>query len=91
MLNCACWHPKIEEQFLTCSNDWLVSVCTCTVNVVTGLDNIFSGTDCVFSPDEQVIMTGVSVRKGEVKRPCVSISFAVEHIYTVFFPLQGKG
>ena len=49
------------------------------------------GTDCVFSPDEQVIMTGVSVRKGEVKRPCVSISFAVEHIYTVFFPLQGKG
>ena len=38
------------------------------VNVVTGLDNMFAGTDCVFSPDEQVIMTGVSVKKGEVRR-----------------------
>lgn len=38
------------------------------VNVVTGLDNIFAGTDCVFSPDEQTIMTGVSVKKGEVRK-----------------------
>lgn len=38
------------------------------VNVVTGLDNMFAGTDCVFSPDEQTIMTGVSVKKGEVMR-----------------------
>ena len=22
MLNCACWHPKVKDQFLTCSNDW---------------------------------------------------------------------
>jgi hypothetical protein len=35
---------------------------------VTGLDNIFAGTDCVFSPDEQTIMTGVSVKKGEVMK-----------------------
>ena len=57
-----------------------------TINVVTGLDNIFSGTDCVFSPDEQVVMTGVSVRKGEVKRPPVC---QYSHTY-IFLLLQGK-
>lgn len=27
MLNCGCWHPKIKEEFMTCSNDgWVLNV-----------------------------------------------------------------
>ena len=29
MLNGACWHPKVKEQFMTCSNDWCVCVGVC--------------------------------------------------------------
>lgn len=37
------------------------------LNVVNGLDNFFSFTDCVFSPDDQMIITGLSVKKNAGK------------------------
>ena len=62
-------HSRIQS----CTGDdtlklWDIRSFKRPVNIVTGLDNMFAGTDCVFSPDEQTIMTGVSVKKGEVMR-----------------------
>ncbi|XP_021365912.1 WD repeat-containing protein 70-like isoform X2 [Mizuhopecten yessoensis] len=37
------------------------------LNVVNDLDNFFSFTDCVFSPDDQMIITGLSVKKNTGK------------------------
>lgn len=34
------------------------------VNTANNLDNVFVGTDCWFSPDEKVVMTGTSVKRG---------------------------
>ncbi|XP_064384798.1 WD repeat-containing protein 70-like isoform X2 [Halichondria panicea] len=181
MVNCGCWHPRIREHFLTCSNDgslrvWdvnekkkqlhvikgrdkqgrkiAVNTCaysrdggliagalydgsiqiwknsspftrsqfqhftahtagseTCSlcfshdnhtlisrggdntlklwdlrsfkrpVNVVTELDTFFSGTDCVFSPNEQVIMTGTSVKKGQGKGKLMFFDRELNEVY----------
>lgn len=35
------------------------------LNVATGLDSFFPMTDCCFSPDDQLLVTGTSVKKGE--------------------------
>ncbi|KAM9841560.1 WD repeat-containing protein 70 isoform 3-T3 [Aulostomus maculatus] len=35
------------------------------VNVTTGLTNYFAMTDCCFSPDDQLLVTGTSVKKDE--------------------------
>ncbi|XP_041937033.1 WD repeat-containing protein 70 [Alosa sapidissima] len=35
------------------------------LNVATGLSTFFPMTDCCFSPDDQLLVTGTSVRKGE--------------------------
>ncbi|XP_060086401.1 WD repeat-containing protein 70-like [Ylistrum balloti] len=37
------------------------------LNVVNDLDNFFSFTDCVFSPDDQMVITGLSVKKNSGK------------------------
>ena len=42
---------------------------------------LFSRTDCVFSPDEQLIMTGTSVRKGQVCTLMVQVT--VRHLDVV--------
>ncbi|KAL5252021.1 hypothetical protein ACHWQZ_G014988 [Mnemiopsis leidyi] len=34
------------------------------VHSASSLDNVFIGTDCWFSPDEKVVMTGTSVKRG---------------------------
>uniref|UniRef100_A0A671LXX8 WD repeat-containing protein 70 n=1 Tax=Sinocyclocheilus anshuiensis TaxID=1608454 RepID=A0A671LXX8_9TELE len=101
MLNDSCWHPKIKEEFLTCSNDGTVRTWdlnsekkqksvfkprslqggTCARSLarlqqlrltsgkplaaVTGLTSFFPMTDCCFSPDDKLLLTGTSVKKGE--------------------------
>ncbi|XP_056146586.1 WD repeat-containing protein 70 [Lampris incognitus] len=35
------------------------------LNVATGLTNYFSMTDCCFSPDDKLLVTGISVKKNE--------------------------
>ncbi|XP_031414203.1 WD repeat-containing protein 70 [Clupea harengus] len=35
------------------------------LNVATGLTSVFPMTDCCFSPDDKLLVTGTSVRKGE--------------------------
>ena len=37
------------------------------INVAGDLENLFPMTTCAFSPDDQVVATGTSVRKGKVK------------------------
>ena len=34
------------------------------VHTANNLDNVFVGTDCWFSPDEKIVMTGTSVKRG---------------------------
>ncbi|KAM4708588.1 WD repeat-containing protein 70 isoform 1-T4 [Discoglossus pictus] len=36
-----------------------------SLNVVSGLSNFFPMTDCCFSPDDKLLITGTSVKKGE--------------------------
>ena len=42
------------------------------VNVAAGLESVYSVTSCVFSPDDQLVSTGTSVRKGQVRVTCLS-------------------
>lgn len=37
------------------------------INVAAGLESVYSVTSCVFSPDDQLVSTGTSVRKGQVR------------------------
>ena len=43
---------------------WDIRNMTKPLNVATNLENVFIGTDCWFSPDEKVVMTGTSVKRG---------------------------
>ncbi|XP_053154619.1 WD repeat-containing protein 70 isoform X2 [Hemicordylus capensis] len=131
MLNSGCWHPKIKEEFLTCSNDgnreenrqaqvdedehedsctgdtvqvhtkfhcrqahapgtdtscltfsydgtalasrggddtlkiWDIRQFKTPLNSVAGLPSFFPMTDCCFSPDDKLLVTGTSIKKGD--------------------------
>lgn len=43
---------------------WDVRSISKPVHTASNLDNVFVGTDCWFSPDEKVVMTGTSVKRG---------------------------
>ncbi|CAI8054115.1 WD repeat-containing protein 70 [Geodia barretti] len=67
MINCACWHPKIKETFLTCSNDctlrlWDVNEKEKQLNVIKGRDKKgrkSAISTCSFSKDGKMIAAGL--------------------------------
>ncbi|CAI8014425.1 WD repeat-containing protein 70 [Geodia barretti] len=67
MINCACWHPKIKETFLTCSNDctlrlWDVNEKEKQLNVIKGRDKKgrkSAISTCTFSKDGKMIAAGL--------------------------------
>ncbi|XP_061590150.1 WD repeat-containing protein 70 [Cololabis saira] len=66
MLNCGCWHPKIKEEFMTCSNDGTVR--TWDVNSEKQHKSVFKPrsfqgkkvipTCCTYSRDGKLIAAG---------------------------------
>ncbi|PWA26914.1 hypothetical protein CCH79_00000899, partial [Gambusia affinis] len=66
MLNCGCWHPKIKEEFMTCSNDGTVR--TWDVNSEKNHKSVFKPrsqqgkkvipTCCTYSRDGKLIAAG---------------------------------
>lgn len=63
MLNCACWHPKIKEHFLTCSNDctlriWDINHTKKQIQVIKARDKQgrkTAVTTCAFTKDSKLI------------------------------------
>lgn len=49
-----------------CENQLCVVYHLVFVGVVSDLAGFYPSTDCVFNPNEQLILTGTSVRKGQV-------------------------
>jgi WD40 repeat protein len=67
MINCACWHPKTKEQFLTCSNDctlrlWDVNQSDQQLHVLKARDKQgrkSAVSTCAFSRDGKLIAAGI--------------------------------
>lgn len=46
---------------------WDIRAMKRPINVAAGWESVYSMTSCVFSPDDQLVSTGTSVRKGQVR------------------------
>ncbi|NP_001026621.1 WD repeat-containing protein 70 isoform 2 [Gallus gallus] len=87
MLNSGCWHPKIKEEFLTCSNDGTVR--TWDVNNEKKHKSVFKPrsaqgkrvipTTCTYSRDGKLIAAGCQDGSIQIWDRNMSVS----HIYTI--------
>ena len=50
---------------------WDIRAMKRPINVAAGLESVYAVTSCVFSPDDKLVSTGTSVRKGQVRLTCL--------------------
>ena len=50
---------------------WDIRAMKRPINVAAGLESVYAVTSCVFSPDDQLVSTGTSVRRGQVRLTCL--------------------
>ena len=68
---------------------WDIRAMKRPINVAAGLESVYSVTSCVFSPDDQLVSTGTSIRKGQVRVANLNAEVKGAVICAVFI-LQGS-